>query len=41
MNHNLLLPQFLEKKFADGYIIWQSEFDTNGGRYAKTINYKI
>ena len=31
----------MEKKFADGYVIWQSDFDTNGGRYAKTINYKI
>ena len=41
MVHNLYLPRFLEKKFADGYIIWQSDFDTNGGRYAKTINYKI
>ena len=39
--HNLYLPRFLEKKFADGDIIWQSDFDTNGSRYAKTINYKI
>jgi hypothetical protein len=31
----------MEKKFAVGYIIGQSDFDTNGGRYAKTINYKI
>jgi hypothetical protein len=31
----------MEKKFADGYVIWQSDFDTNGGKYAETIDYKI